>query len=127
MNNTKWLFTFGGVIALVYGIGDLFFTEFFFSIYGSKTDATGMNLAHFLGMTNITLGLVILALRDLTDRAIVRKVCTGAAVGLFMGIFVAVEAVLTGGLNQLGWGLVAVYIILAAWCGYVAIANPPRR
>ena len=125
MNNTRWLFTFGGVIALLYGIGDLFFTEFFFSIYDSKTDATGINLAHFLGMTNITLGLIIFALRDLNDRAITRKVCAGAAVGLFMGIFVAVEAVLTGGLNQLGWGIVAVYIVLAAWCGYVAITNPP--
>jgi VanZ family protein len=99
MNNPKWLFTFGGVIALVHGIGDLFFTEFFISIYDSKTDATGMNLAHFLGMTNITLGLVIFALRDQTDRAIIRKVSAGAAVGLFMGIFVTVEAVLTGGLT----------------------------
>jgi hypothetical protein len=124
MKNVRWLFTFGGVIALIYGIGDLFFTEFFFAIYASKTDATGMNLAHFLGMTNITLGLVIFALRDLTDRDITRKVCAGASIGMFMGIFVGVEAVRTGGLNQLGWGIVAVYIILAAWCGYFAIFNP---
>lgn len=127
MTNTRWLFTIGGIIAFIYGVGDLFFTQFFFSIYESKTDSTGMNLAHFLGMTNITLGLIIFSLRDLEDRAVARKVCAGAAIGMSLGIFVAIEAILTGGLNHLGWGIVAVYIILAAWSAYFAITGFSHR
>lgn len=114
----KHVFIFNAVVALVYGIGAIFFTTDILSLHDMSTDATGILLGRFFGASLVGIGLVTLLVRDVTDKTISHSIALGLLISDVAGFVVALLAMLDDLMSALGWLAVGIYAVLALGYGY---------
>lgn len=111
------------LVCLVFGVFLLAAPSVLFNILGGSLGAAGRFAAREYGAAMIgTLFLTWLA-KDVGALNAKRAILLDLLVYDGIGVIITVAAVLTGVLNALGWGIVAVYLLFAAWSGLVLLGD----
>lgn len=115
----KTLLIIKGVVCLTFGFLCLFFPGFLFALLGASLGPGGALLAREYG-ANMT-GTLVLAwmARDLGHTSARNPILWYLLVYDGIGFVATTMAMLTGVLNALGWGIVAVYLFIALGSAYV--------
>lgn len=101
-----------GLVALVFGLGFLFFPVALLAQYGVHTDAAGLLMSRYFATALIELGLIVYLVRNVTEPAAQRAIALGGFLGTLVGLALTVKAELTGMLNAVGWSSVVIYALL---------------
>ena len=107
------------VVVFVYGIAFVLIPTTTMSFYGVKLAQGGTLMTQFFGASFILLGIVLWSARNAprSDVAL-RAIVLAVVVGDLIGFIIALLAQLNGVMNALGWGNVALYLLLACGFGY---------
>lgn len=117
----KKLFTIHSIIALVFGISFLAFPAEVVNIYGGTLGIAGVFIGRLFGVTLLTVGLVAWFARDSHDSIAQRALVLGFAISFVIAAIISAQGVLSGAVNALGWGTVALYVFLAFFYGKFAM------
>jgi uncharacterized membrane protein YfcA len=110
-----------GAIAVLFGIGWLFFPDFMAATYGVQPNDVARMVTRFLGLTSIAWGLVGWLVSESSDWTALRGAAIGTAVGSLLGVIVSVWYTTNGFFNGMGWSAVLLYaIFFLGFAYYVA-------
>jgi len=118
------LLLFGGVLALVFGLGFLLVPRPMLTLYGVPTDPSVVLMARFFGAALVQIGLVLYLIRDVGDPRTQRGVVIGSFIGSVAGLVVALTGQFWGLVNQFGWSTVAIYGLLTLGYGSIMFGRP---
>jgi len=118
------LLLFGGVLALVFGLGFLLVPRPMLTLYGVPTDPSVVLMARFFGAALVQIGLVLYLIRDVGDPRTQRGVVIGSFIGSVAGLVVALTGQFWGLVNQFGWSTVAIYALLTFGYGSIMFGRP---
>jgi hypothetical protein len=107
--------------ALAFGLGSLLLPGVVLSILGGETDDLGRALLRELGAILLALGIITWFLRNLDDGPLRRGVTNGAAVGIALTAVIVGIVTASGMFNVLGWGIVAIHVLLALGMAWVLL------
>jgi len=107
----------GIIVVVVFGLAFLFMPEQTSSLYGlSGWNAGTTVVARLFGVSLLTIGAIVAAIRSITDVELQRRVAKYLAGANLLGVVISAHAVLTGAGNALLWTVVAIYLFfLLAW------------
>ena len=113
------------VIVFVYGISFVLIPTTIMSVYGLTLNQGGAVMTQLFGAAFILLGIVLWSARNAprSDVAL-RGIVLAVLVGDLIGFVIALLAQLSGAWNALGWGNVALYLLLACGFGYFYFVKP---
>ena len=113
------------VIVFIYGISFVLIPTTIMSVYGMTLQQGGAVMTQLFGAAFILLGIVLWSARNAprSDVAL-RGIVLAVAVGDLIGFVIALLAQLNGAWNVLGWGNVALYLLLAIGFGYFYFVKP---
>ena len=102
----RTLFLINAIVQFIFGLGFLFAPAILLGVFGTKTDTTGIALAHVAGGTIFSLGIISWLGKDL-DNGAMNAIAWGGVFcsHLLAGIFVML-ATLNGTFNAVGWSAV---------------------
>lgn len=123
MTHGKWL-TIAAVLYGVFGLGLLLAPAPFMSMYGVALDAGGAMMARILGSALSSLALMFWLYRGYPAHSLRPVMATGLLYNL-VDLAVVFVAVLDGVMNAMGWGPVALHVLLAGGFGYLSMRNEP--
>jgi hypothetical protein len=119
------VFLIAAILALAFGLSFLLVPGAVLPMYGISPDAPTLLMSRFFGVALVHLGLALYLIREVRDAAAVRALALAGVVGSVCGMLVALQGVLGGGTNALGWSTVAIYGFLLL--GYAAcLRSEPR-
>jgi len=114
----RTLFLINGVIQFFFGVGFMFAPTVLLSLFGTKTDVTGLTLAHVAGGVILSLAIISWLGKDLQGSAQDAIAWGGVFFAhLQAGIFTLL-AILSGTFNALAWSAVimdALFVIGFFW------------
>lgn len=123
----KMLLTIKAVVCLVFGLLLLFVPSGLFDVLGASLDEVGRIPAHEYAAAMLgTLVLTGLG-RTLTDRKVQRIILLDLLVYDAVGFVVTLLPTVSGTLNALGWGIVAVYLFFTVGSGYLLMPARAAR
>ena len=111
------------VVALLFGLGDIFAPGPLLSFYGMTTDAAGILVSRLFGASLIGYALITWLARNVTgeaQQALTAALCGGFAVGFVVSLI----GQLSGVVNALGWSIVVLYALFALGYGYFRFMKP---
>jgi hypothetical protein len=119
--NYRIMFALNSVVALLFGLGFLFFPTRALGLFGTETFASTLLIARLFGTAMLGLGLVLWFAKDVTDVslqkgmgiALLVSAVTGLAVTL-LGTFASHAVIRTN-----GWAVMLVYLIFGLGYGYM--------
>ena len=113
------------IVVFVYGIAFVLVPAKTMSFYGMTLQPDGALMTQFFGASFILLGIVLWTGRkaDRTEVAL-KGIVLAVVIGDIIGFVVALMAQLNGVMNVLGWGNVALYLVLALAFAYFLVAKP---
>ena len=112
------------VIALVFGLAFVLVPGTVFNIYGI-TPGPDANLAgQYFGTSLITIGLLSLLVRNVSDAAAKGAVVLAFLIGDVIGLIVSIIGTLGGVMNGVGWSAVVIYLVLALGFAYFQFMKP---
>lgn len=120
--NTMLLITF--IVAGLFGLGFLFLPAQMLTFYGMQTDAVGLWLARFFGVSLLGFAVVAWFLRSVPDGAYDRPIALGFFVYETLGTLVALWGVFSPEGTPMLWLSVAVYGLLALGYLWVLMRRP---
>jgi len=117
----KTLLTMKAVVCLGFGVLLVLVPSDLFDILGASLDDVGRIPAREYGAA--MLGTLILTWlgRNLTDLKVQRIILLDLLVYDAVGLVVTVLPTVSGALNALGWGIVAVYLFFTVGSGYLLV------
>ncbi|MEW6579000.1 MAG: hypothetical protein AB1435_07375 [Chloroflexota bacterium] len=119
----KMLLTIKAVVCLVFGLLLLLVPSGLFDILGASLDDVGRIPAREYGAAMLgTLVLTWLG-RTLTDLKVQRIILLDLFVYDAVGFVVTLLPTISGTLNALGWGIVAVYLFFTVGSGYLLMTT----
>lgn len=118
------LLLFGGLLALVFGLGFLLVPRPMLTLYGIPTDPSLVMMTRFFGAALVQIGLVLYLIRDVGDPRTQRGVVIGSFIGSVAGLVVALTGQFWGLVNQFGWSTVAIYALLTFGYGSIMFGRP---
>jgi len=114
----RTLFLINAVIQLIFGLGFMFAPTVLLGLFGTKTDTTGITLAHVAGGVILSLAIISWMGKDLEGAAQIAIAWGGVFFAhLQAGIFTLL-AILNGTFNALAWSAVvmdALFVIAFFW------------
>lgn len=120
----KTLLLIKAVVCLTFGILLLFFPGFLLGVLGASLVAPGLFLGREYGANMIgTMTLMWLA-RDLGETRARQPILLYLLVYDAIGLVVTTINTLSGVLNVLGWGIVAVYLFITLGSAYLLLQSP---
>jgi hypothetical protein len=119
------LLVIAGILALLHGLAFLFAPVFTLQQYAITTDGSGLVMTRLYGTALLTLGLVVLTLRDLPAPS-GSRVALAICVGNLAGFWVTLRNQLAGNANAVGWSAVAIYGVLALALATFAFGKTQR-
>ncbi|MDF1499778.1 MAG: hypothetical protein P1P76_04840 [Anaerolineales bacterium] len=120
----KTLLLIKAVVCLTFGILLLFFPSFLLGILGASLTAPGIFLGREYGANMLgTLTLMWFA-KDLGETKARQPILLYLFVYDAIGFIVTTINTLTGVLNGLGWGIVAVYLFITVSSAYLLLKSP---
>ena len=120
--------TAASIIAFVFGLGFVLIAQPLVSLYNVKLDASGVFIGQLYGATLIGFGALNWFARKATDSKALQAIVLANLVGDALGFVIALAGQLTsvGGINQLGWSTVALYLLLALGFAYFQFVKPAK-
>ena len=112
------LFTVNAVIAAIFGIALVIAPAPLLEAYAVTVNSGSALVARLLGAALVAFAVVSWVSRTAAQSEARRAITLGFFVGDLIGTFVALQGVLTGATNGLGWSTVVLYALLAAGFGY---------
>lgn len=112
------VFIFNTIVALAYGIGGLVIPATILGWHGMSQGPTEVLLGQFFGVSLIGIGLVTLLARNVADPQALDAITLGLLISDVIGLVVSLMGVLGGVMNAVGWGAVAIYVLLTLGYGY---------
>ncbi len=113
-------FTVTSVISFVFGLGFLFVTQQLVSLYGVTLNAGGVFVGQLYGAVLISFGVLDWSARLVSDSKGLQAVVLANLVALGLSFLIALSSQLTGvgGVNQLGWSTVVLFLLLTLGFAY---------
>jgi hypothetical protein len=116
------------VIVFVFGIGFLLIPTKIMSLYGVTLSQGGAVMTQFFGAAFILLGVVLWSARNAPRSEVaLQAIVLAIVIGDTIGFIVALLAQLNGVMNLLGWGNVALYLLLAIGFGYFQFVKTAKQ
>lgn len=114
------------IIAFVFGLGFVLMTQPLVSLYNVKLDASGVFLGQLYGVSLIGFGVLNWFARTVTDAKALEAIVLANLVDDALGFVIALLGQLSvvGGINQLGWSTVVLYLLLALGFAYFQFVKP---
>lgn len=123
----KMLLTIKAVVCLVFGLILLFVPSSLFDLLGASLDEVGRIPAREYAAAMLgTLVLTGLG-RTLTERKVQQIILLDLLVYDAVGVVVTLLPTVSGTLNALGWGFVAVYLFFTVGSGYLLVSARAAR
>lgn len=118
--------TVASIVAIAFGLGFVLVTLPLISLYNVTLNAGGVFVGQLFGAALIGFGVLNWFARTVTDSKGVRAVVLANLVGDVVGFVIALVGQLTGvgGVNQLGWSTVVIYLLLALGFAYFQFVKP---
>src|SRR5262249_30605006 len=107
------LFTVNAVIAAIFGIALVIAPAPLLEAYAVTVNSGSALVARLLGAALVAFAVVSWVSRTAAQSEARRAITLGFFVGDLIGTFVALQGVLTGATNGLGWSTVVLYALLA--------------
>jgi hypothetical protein len=117
----KTMMTIKAIVVFFFGLGFIFVTKSLMSIYGMSTDIGGIVAGKLLGQMYLVISLLLWLCRNSTDNITKSAFARGITIGDAVGTAVSLWAVLSGGMNWLGWSAVVIYLFFTIGFGYFVI------
>jgi hypothetical protein len=115
------------IVVFVFGIAFVLVPTRTMSLYGITLEPAGALMTQFFGASFILLGIILWTGRKAARSDVALKgIVLAVVVGDVIGFVVALMAQLNGVMNVLGWGNVALYLVLALAFAYFLIAKPAQ-
>ena len=105
------------IVSLAFGIAFVLLQVILMGIYGTTLDPAGALMAQFAGAGLIGIGLICWLGRSAGNNA-QRAITLSLFICDTVGFIVALVGQLSGLMNQLGWMVVALWLLLALGNGY---------
>jgi hypothetical protein len=111
------------LVCLIFGVFLLAAPGVLYGLLGGTLSATGMFTAREYGAALIGTLLLTWLAKDVGAFDAKRAILLDLLVYDGIGVIITVAAISSGILNVLGWGIVVVYLLFAAWSGFVLLAG----
>lgn len=108
----KQLYSFVGVIHLLFGFGFLLLPGLVVALYGISLDESGTLMAQLLGASDLASAALLLGLRDVAASKAARVVSTKGALEWSLITIVLLLYSVTGLLNFMGWVSVVLFGVI---------------
>ena len=117
----KNVLTVSAILSFLFGIGFMLMPSQLVMFYGVEVNDVGRYIAQLYGATLFGYGLLNWFARDFSEGSVQRAVLTANALTATLGFIFSLIGQLggVGGVNALGWSTVLIYLLLAAWFGYL--------
>ncbi len=118
--------TFASIVAFVFGLAFVLVTLPLVSLYNVSLNAGGVYVGQLFGAALIGFAVLNWLARTFTDPKGVQAVVLANLVGDAVGFVITLWGQLTGvgGVNQLGWTTVVLYLLLALGFAYFQFVKP---
>ena len=120
----KSLFIFNAIATIIFGIGSVLAPQALISLLGANLDPAGVLMMQYGGAWLIGIGLLAWFARNAADSEARRAIVLAFLICYSIAFVVALLAQLANVLNALGWGTVALNLVLALGYGYFQFAKP---
>jgi len=120
----KSLFIFNAIATIIFGIGSVLAPQALVSLYGTTLNPAGVLMMQYGGAWLIGIGLLAWFARNAADSEARRAIVLAFLICYSIAFIVALLAQLTAVLNALGWGTVALNLVLALGYSYFQFAKP---
>lgn len=115
----KSLFIFNAVATTMFGLGSVLAPHPLMTLFGASLSPAGALMMRYGGAWLIGIGLLAWFARDAADSEARRAIVLAFVVCYAIAFVVALLAQVAGVLNILGWGTVALNLVLALGYAYV--------
>lgn len=116
--NLKTFLSFKALVSMVVGFTSLCIPTVIFPYYGVNLDAQGVGFSQLFGTMTIGIGFICWFARTESRSALRQNILLSLFICDTIGFFVALIGQIKGITNMLGWGNVALWLILAIGLGY---------
>ncbi len=118
--------TVASIVAFVFGLGFVLVTMPLVALYSVTLNAGGVFVGQLFGAALLGFGVLNWFARPVTDSKAVQAVVLANLVADAVGFVLALLGQLTqvGGVNQLGWSTVVIYLLLALSFAYFQFVKP---
>ncbi len=120
----KNLFIFNAIATIIFGIGSVLAPQALVSLYGTTLNPVGVLMMQYGGAWLIGIGLLAWFARNAADSEARRAIVLAFLICYSIAFIVALLAQLSAVLNALGWGTVALNLVLALGYSYFQFAKP---
>ena len=117
----KTLLLIKAVVCLSFGVLLVFFPGFLLGILGASLTAPGVFLGREYGANMLGTMFLMWFARDLGDTPARQPILIYLFIYDAIGLVVTTINTLAGVLNVLGWGIVAVYLLITLFSGYLLL------
>lgn len=117
----KTLFTFNAVTTMLFGTGSILAPQALVSLFGSTLNPAGELMMRYGGVWLVGLGLLAWFCRNAAASQTRQAVIQAFTVCYSLAFVVALLAQLANVLNYLGWGTVALNLVLAVGYAYFLV------
>ncbi len=111
------------IISLAFGIGFAAIPAAVWSIYGVTLDSTGVFMTRFVAALLIGVGLICWFTQN-ADWNVLKAITLSLCIADTIGFIVALSGQLSGIMNNLGWIIVAIWLLLALGLAYFRFLKP---
>ena len=119
----KSLFIFNAIATIIFGIGSVLAPQALISLLGATLNPAGVLMMQYGGAWLIGIGLLAWFARNAADSEARRAIVLAFLICYSIAFIVALLAQLADVLNALGWGTVALNLVLALGYGYFQFAK----
>jgi hypothetical protein len=119
----KSLFVFNAIATIIFGVGSVLAPQAFVSLFGATLNPAGALMMQYGGAWLIGIGLLAWFVRNTADSEARQAIVLAFLICYSIAFIVALLAQLAAVLNALGWGTVALNLLLALGYGYFQFAK----
>jgi len=119
----KSLFIFNAIATIIFGVGSVLAPQALVSLFGATLNPAGALMMQYGGAWLIGIGLLAWFVRNTADSEARQAIVLAFLICYSIAFIVALLAQLAAVLNALGWGTVALNLLLALGYGYFQFAK----
>ncbi|MFC2163807.1 hypothetical protein ACFLT2_02275 [Acidobacteriota bacterium] len=120
----KTLLVIKALVSLVFGIPILIVPDKLLALFGLTLNADGMFMAREYGGALIGIAALCWFARNSEGARALKAIILFGFYYDLVNLFVSVHAMLSGLMNPLGWGIVAIYLFFTIGFGYFLVRKP---
>jgi hypothetical protein len=118
------LLVLNGVVLVLFALGLLLMPTALLDLFGFGSSSAAKLLGQLVGVELMANGLVSAFAMDVREHGTRRALTLSFFIADGIGFIVSVGGVLSGAVNELGWVITVVYLLLALGFGYFQFIGP---